>query len=128
GRLERETVPVVVARTMEILNEWTLLPSLMNFNELLASIYFNSPAAMALKADQTRAIINYYELAAQVAPDAVGEYVHQGRLMEHARRTMLVPPDVMPTPEEIARSREQAQAEQMAAVAGEAAVRAAPQL
>ena len=128
GRLERETVPIVVARTMEILHEWTLLPQLMSFNDLLASIYFNSPAAMAMKADQTRAIMNYYQLAAQVAPEAVGEYVHQGRLMEHARRTMLVPPDVMPTPEEIAAQREAQAAEQLAATAGEAAVRAAPQL
>lgn len=128
GRTERETVPVVVARGMEILNEWGLLPQLMTFNELLASIYFNSPAAMALKADQTRAVMQYYELAAAVAPNAVAEYVHQGRLLEHARRTMLVPPDVIPTPAEISASREQAAQAQLAATAGEAAVRAAPQL
>ncbi|WP_164743057.1 portal protein [Mesorhizobium sp. Z1-4] len=128
GRLERETVPVVVARSMEILNGWGLLPQLMSFNELLTSIYFNSPARMAMKADQTRAAMQYYELAATIAPQSVSEYIHKGRLLEHVRQTSVVPATILPSPEEAAAAREQAQGEQLAGVAGEATVRAAPQL
>ena len=128
GRLEREIVPVVVARSMEILNEWGLLPQLRTFNPLLTSIYFNSPSAMALKADQPRAILNYYQLAATVAPGRVAEYVSEGRLLEHARSTMLVPADVMATPQEAEAARQQQAAAALAQTAGEAAVRAAPQL
>lgn len=128
GRLERETVPVVVARSMEILNEYGLLPQLMTFNELLTSIYFNSPARMALKADQARAAMQFYELAATIAPNQVNEYVHTGRLLEHVRQTSVVPATILSSPEEAAAARQQREAEAVADVAGQAAVSAAPQL
>jgi hypothetical protein len=128
GRLNRETVAVVVPRAMEILNEWQLLPRLMSFNELLTTVHINSPMAMALKADQMSAMAKYYELVMAVAPQAAGEHVHVGRFLDHARRTTMVPADLVPTDAEIAEFRKEQAAQQLAAVGGEALVRAAPQL
>lgn len=130
GRLNRELVVPVVRRAMEILNEWRILPQLMSFNELMVSISINSPMAQALKADELQASINYYKLAAEMAmgPPQIDQFVSRVRLLERARRTLLVPPDIEPTDEEMAASAQAAETETLAAVAGEAAVKAAPQL
>lgn len=128
GRLNRETIAVIVPRSMEILAEWQLLPGLMNFNELLLSMHINSPMAAALNADQLSAMVNYYELAMGIAPEDVGEHVHPGRILEHARKALMVPADVTPTEDEIAAWRARKAQQAMMATAGAMAERAAPQL
>lgn len=128
GRLNRE-VMVVVPRAMEILNEWRLLPQLMTFNELLVSLHINSPMAAAMKADQLQAATNYYEIALAIAgPERVDEFAHKGRLLEHARTALLVPPDVVPTDDEVKQAIDERQKQQLAAMAAEMATKAAPQL
>jgi hypothetical protein len=129
GRLNRETIAVIVPRAMEILNEWRILPELMSFNELLVSMYINSPMAAALKADELSGMINYYKLALEVVgPQAIGQHIHQDRFLDRSRQIMLVKPDIVPTEAERKAASGQAAEENVAAVAGEAAVRAAPQL
>lgn len=129
GRLNRETIAVIVPRAMEILNGWKLLPELMTFNELLVTMHINSPMAAALKADELAATVNYWQLVAQVVgPERVSEKISEARLLDRARQTMLVPPDIATTPEE-EEAAVQANAERQAAmVAAQAAVKAAPQL
>lgn len=129
GRLNRETVSVIVPRAMEILNEWGLLPQLMTFNELLVTMHINSPMAVALKADQLQAAQNYYTIAAQLlGPDRVNEKVSVERFLDHARQVLLVPPDIATTPEEEKQAAEDNSKRQQAAMLGEAAVKAAPNL
>lgn len=129
GRLNRETISVIVPRAMEILNEWQLLPSLMTFNELLVSVQVNSPMAAALKADELRAMMSYYELAIAVAgPQRVSLYVQHDRMLERAREIMLVSNEIAPTPDERKKAEADIAQQEMAAVAAEMATRAAPQL
>lgn len=129
GRLNRETVGVIVPRAMEILNEWQLLPNLMSFNELLVTMHINSPMAAALKADQLRAAQNYYDLAAALyGPERANEKVSFSRFLDHARQVLLVPPDIATTEDEEKKAIEENNARQQAAVLGEAAVKAAPNL
>lgn len=129
GRLNRETIAVIVPRALEILNEWQLMPGMMNFNELLLSTQVNSPMAAALKADELRAMINYYELAATVAgPENIGKYVSIDRMLDRSREIMLVSNEVVPTPEEQKQAAVAAQEAQANAMMAEMATRAAPQL
>lgn len=130
GRLNQEIIGVVVPRALEILNEWRILPNLMNFNQLMMSMYINSPMLQALKAEELNASINYYRLALELTgtPQGAQRYVSTERLMQHARQRLLVPPDLVPTDAEIAAAEQQAEAEAAAAVLAEGAVKAAPQL
>lgn len=129
GRLNRETIQVIVPRGMEILNEWGLLPNLMAFNQLLVAMQVNSPMAAALKADELRAMTNYYELAAAVAgPENVGRYIHMDRFLDRSREIMLISNDIVPTPAEQEQAAQAAAAQQTATVAANMATRAAPQL
>lgn len=128
GRLVRETLPVVVFRTMEILAEWRILPSLLSINELLVSMSVSSPMLQMLKADEFTAVTNYFELANAVAGDRAGRYVNEERFLERGRKALLVPQDVVPTPEEQKKFDEDYAARQAQAVAAEMATRAAPQL
>lgn len=129
GRLNRETIAIIVPRAMEILNDWQLLPNLMSFNELLVTLHINSPMAAALKADELSASVNYWQLVASVVgPDRVNEKIHEARYLERARATMLVPPDIATTPAEEAEAAKAnaARAAQMQLAA--MAERAAPQI
>lgn len=128
GRLNREAIAVIVPRVMEILAEWRLLPYAMQFNELLVSMYINSPMAAALKADALQATTNYYQLAAAIDPENIGEHVHRGRLLDHARQALLVPPDVVPTEAEIVEFRKGKEQQMAAQAAAAMAERAAPQI
>lgn len=129
GRLNRETVAVIVPRAMEILNEWQLLPELMSFNELLVTLHINSPMAAALKADELSASVNYWQLvAATVGPERVNEKISEARYLERARATMLVPPDIATTPAEEAAAVQANAERQAAALAAAMAEKAAPQL
>lgn len=129
GRLHREGIAVIVPRAMEILNEWKLLPQLMTFNELLVSIYVNSPMAAALKADELQASVNYWQLVQSVVgPERTPEKIHEGRFLDRARATMLVPPDIATTPDEEKAAAEATAQRQLAMVAAEGAVKAAPQI
>lgn len=129
GRLNRETVGVVVPRAMEILNEWQLLPSLMTFNELLVTMHINSPMAAALKADQLQAAQNYYNLAATLmGPERVNEKVSVPRFLDHARQVLLVPPDLATTEDEEKQAIEDNNNRQEMALLGQAAIKAAPNM
>ena len=129
GRLNRETIGVIVPRAMEILNDWQLMPSMMNFNELILSTQVNSPMAAALKADELRAMMSYYELAIAVAgPQRASLYVHHDRMMDRAREIMIVNNEIVPTPDERKKAEQDIANQEAAAVAAEMATRAAPQL
>jgi hypothetical protein len=129
GRLNRETIAVIVPRAMEILNDWQLLPNLMSFNELLVTMYINSPMAAALKADELSASVNYWQLvAATVGPERVNEKISEARYLERARATMLVPPDIATTLEEEEAAIAANAKRQEAAIMAAMAERAAPQL
>lgn len=129
GRLNEEGIQVIVPRAMEILADWHLLPDLMSFNQLLVAMYVNSPMAQALKADELQATINYYRLAQEVVgPDNISEYVKQDVVLDRARQFMLVPSDVVPNEAERKRAADQNAARQMAAVAAQGAVKAAPNI
>ncbi|TIX76074.1 MAG: hypothetical protein E5V24_30415, partial [Mesorhizobium sp.] len=92
GRLNTEGTGVIVPRVMEILNEWRILPQLMTFNQLLVSMYINSPMAAALKADELQASVNYYRLVAEtVGPERVNEYISIDRYLDRTRNGLLVP-------------------------------------
>ncbi|MER2536883.1 MAG: portal protein [Rhizobiaceae bacterium] len=129
GRLSMEMVGVLVPRAMEILHDWTILPQLMSFNQLMVSMYINSPMIAALKADELRASSMYYELvAATVGPDRVNEWISIDRYLDRSRQGLLVPADILPTEEEAAQAKadnDQRAAMQLAATMAE---RAAPQL
>lgn len=129
GRLNAEGPQVLVPRVMEILHEWRILPELMSFNQLLVSMYINSPMAAALKADELQASINYYQLVASVVgPERVGEYISIDRFLDRTRAGMLVPPDIPTTEAERKQAADKAAAQQALAVAAEGAVRAAPNI
>jgi hypothetical protein len=129
GRLNMEGVGVIVPRAMEILAEWKLLPALMSFNALLTSMYINSPMAAALKADQLKASVNYYQIvAATVGQDRVNEYISVDRYLDRTRAGLLVPTDIVTTPAEQKAAQDANAQRQAAAVAAEAAVKAAPNL
>lgn len=129
GRLNRETVAVIVPRAMEILNDWRLMPELMTFNELLVTMHINSPMAAALKADELSASVNYWQLVASVVgPERVNEKISEDRYLERARGTMLVPPDIVTTPDEEKAAIKANAERQMQAMAAAMAERAAPQI
>lgn len=129
GRLNRETVAVIVPRAMEILNEWQILPQLMSFNELLVTMSINSPMAAALKADELQASINYYQIVAQtVGPERVNEYISTDRYLDRTRGTLLVPPDIAATDDEKAQAIKDNAARQQQAMLAEAAIKAAPNM
>lgn len=129
GRLNRELVAVCVPRTMEILNEWKLLPNLMSFNELLVTMHINSPMAAALKADELQASVNYYQVvAATVGADRVNEKIAIDRYLDRTRAGLLVPPDIVTTPEEEKAAIKQNTERQALQLAAAMAEKAAPQL
>lgn len=129
ARLNQEGTGVIVPRVMEILNEWRILPELMSFNQLLVSMYINSPMAAALKADELQASVNYYRLVAEtVGPERVNEYISIDRYLDRTRAGLLVPPDIPTTEEEQKQAAAENAARQAAMVAAEAAVKAAPNL
>lgn len=129
GRLNREMVAVIVPRAMEILAEWRILPQLMSFNELLVSMYINSPMSMALKADELTGMVNYYQLVASVVgPERVAEYINVDVYLDRTRQIMGVKSDIVATPADKQTAQAQAANENLTALAGEAAIKAAPQL
>jgi len=129
GRLINEIMPVLVPRTIEILNEWGLVQLPVPLNPLLYAINVVSPMAMALKADQLMAATNYAQLVSQVAgPEQFSRFVHLDRFMARARESLLVDVDVTPTPQEIAAAEQQANQAQAAQAMMAMGERAAPQL
>ena len=130
GRLNRETVAVIVPRAMEILAEWRILPNMMSFNELLVSMYINSPLAAALKADELTGMVNYYQLVVSVRgqQQLTSRDIQLDRFLDRARNIMLVKPDIVPTEAELKAAEGQNATDNLTALAGEAAVRASPQL
>ncbi|MCF6120532.1 portal protein [Mesorhizobium muleiense] len=129
GRLNTEGTGVIVPRVMEILNEWKILPQLMTFNQLLVSMYINSPMAAALKADELQAAVNYYRLVAEtVGPQRVNEYISVDRYLDRTRNGLLVPIDIVTTPDEQKAAVEANAQREAEAIAAQAAIKAAPQL
>ena len=103
----------------------------MSFNQLMTTMYINSPMIAALKADELRASTMYYELVsatAQANGRSVGEFISLDRYLDRSRQGLLVPSDIVATEDEATAAREQAAQQQMMAVAGSMAERAAPQL
>lgn len=129
GSLVREIMPVLVPRTIEILNEWGLVQLPLPLNELIYSVEVVSPMTQALKADQLMATVQYVELASALfATPGIDQLARRDRLREIVRHALQVDPELVPTEQEMAQAAEAQAAEQAAQVAGEAAVRAAPQL
>ena len=129
ARLNQEGTGVIVPRVMEILNEWEILPQLMTFNQLLVTMYINSPMAAALKADELQASVNYYRLVAEtVGTERVNEYISIDRYLDRTRAGLLVPPDIPTTDDEKKQAVADNAARQATQLAAEAAVKAAPNL
>lgn len=129
GRLNEESIGVIVPRAMEILNEWQLLPDLMSFNQLLVSMSINSPMAAALKADGLAAAVNYHQLVVATAgPERVEEFINFERFTELGRQALLVPSEVVPTEPERVAAVDSLAARRQAEVAAQMATKAAPQL
>lgn len=129
GRLNLEAVGVIVPRAMEILTEWRILPQLMNFDQLLVSMYINSPMAAALKADELQASVNYYQIvAATVGPDRVNEKISIDRYLDRTRAGLLVPSDIVTTEDEEKQAINDNAEARAKALAAEMASKAAPNL
>ncbi|CDX54563.1 conserved hypothetical protein [Mesorhizobium plurifarium] len=129
GRLSIEGIGVIVPRAMEILAEWRILPQLMSFNQLMTTMYIASPMMAALKNDQLAASVKYYQVvAATVGPQRVNEFIAIDRYLDRTRNGLLVPVDIVPTPEEKKAAQDENARQQALAVAAEAAVKAAPNL
>ncbi|YBV97535.1 portal protein [Phyllobacteriaceae bacterium JZ32] len=130
GRLVNEITPVIVPRSIEILNEWGLIQMPIPLNPLLYALNVVSPMAMALKADRLQASANYVAIAAEIGggPQNLGRYVNLDRYMKQTREALIVDPDIVPTPQEIEQAMAAAQQQQLAAQLGAMGERAAPQL
>lgn len=130
GRLSHETMPVIVPRSMEILNEWRILPRVISFNQLLLSMYVNSPMWSALKADELSGMVNYLQLVATVRAQeqVIARDISVDRFLENARGIMRVTPDIVATEAERKAAEGQTAEDQVTAVLGEGLVRAAPQI
>ncbi|TGP93836.1 MULTISPECIES: portal protein [unclassified Mesorhizobium] len=127
GRLNLEGTQVIVPRAMEILAEWRILPELMSFNALMTSMYINSPMMAALKADQLKASVQFYQIVAAVrGVDRVNEEIAIDRYLDRTRNGLLVPTDILTTSQEREAAKQQNDAREQAAVAAQAAIKAAP--
>ena len=129
GSCARETMPVVTARAIEILNEWGIIDMPLPINQAIYAVDVVSPMAQALKADRLMATVQYVEMMAALdQTPGLDRIARRARLQELAAAAMQVDPDLIPSAEEIAAARQAEAGERVAAIAGEAAVRAAPQL
>lgn len=129
GRLTNELLPVVVPRSIEILNEWGILRTPIPKNPLIYGMSVRSPMMQALKADKMQASVNYAEVAnSLVGPDMLPYYVSLDRTLDRVRDGMLIEDDIVPTEQERQAFLQQRAQTQMAQQAGAMAERAAPQL
>jgi len=129
GRLINEIMPVLVVRTIEILNEWGLVQMPLPLNPLLYSINVVSPMAMAMKADGLVAATNYAQLVMQIAgQEQFARFVHLDRFVARAREALLVDPDITPTRQEVAQADEMQQQQQALNAMMTMGEAAAPQL
>lgn len=129
GSLVREIMPVLVPRTIEILNEWGIVQLPLPLNELVYSVEVVSPMTQALKADQLMAAVQYVELTSQLfATPGLDAIARRDKLREITRHALQVNPDLVPTEQEVEAAAQAQAGEQLAQIAGEAAVRAAPQM
>jgi hypothetical protein len=118
GRLVHEGVVPLVKRCVEIAYELGLLPNEVNIDDFILRVEVRSPMAMARQQMLSESVLQYLQIAAQVyadQPGMVDQMVKRDVAMAHVAKALMVPHDVVPTPEE----REeiaQAQAEQQAAM------------
>lgn len=127
GSIMNEIMPVLVPRTMEILNEWGIIKTAVPVNRLLHEVNVVSPMAQALKADELQSMVQYVELMTGLMSNPMLPQAARTDVIEKAaRQALMVTSDIVPDPAEIAASQAGQAADQVAAVAGEAAVRAAP--
>ncbi|MDZ7822574.1 MAG: hypothetical protein U5K75_00045 [Ahrensia sp.] len=100
-----------------------------SINDLLYSIEVISLMTMAVKADELQRAVQYVELTnALFEMPHTGKAVNHERMLEHARMAMMIDPTLIPTAEELQAQQSQENQEMMAQMAGQAAIRAAPQL
>ncbi len=128
GRLIEEIMPVIVPRTIEILNEWGLIQMPIPLNPLLYALSVVSPMAQAMKADKMMASSQYYQIVSTLAGPQAGRYVNLDRYLEQTREALIVDPIILPTDAEIQAAEEQANQEQIGAALATMGERAAPQI
>lgn len=129
GRIIEELMPVIVPRTMEILNDWGILQAPLPINQLIYSIGVKSPMMLAMQAEKLQAAANYYDLVAgMVGPENAALHVNLDRMLDIVREGLQVPATVQPTERERQQFLADRQKQQAAAAAAQFADRAAPQL
>lgn len=128
GRLIEEIMPVIVPRTIEILNEWGLVQMPIPLNPLLYALSVVSPMAQAMKADKMMASSQYYQIASTLAGPQVGRFINLDRYLEQTREALIVDPYILPTDDEAAQSVQEANDAQTGAAIAAMGERAAPQL
>lgn len=129
GSMVRETMPVLAARSTEILNEWGLVQMPLPLNELLYSVDVVSPMASALKVDRLMATINYVEVTtALLQLPGLDKVVRRQAMLDAVRLALMIDPEMVPTEAELQAAETDEANEALAAVAAEGAVKAAPQM
>ncbi len=129
GRLWRETMPVLVPRSAEILSEFGYLDSLFSLNELLVSIGVRSPMASALKAEKMINLANYFEaIVGLFGEEMAPAYVNRETVAEDFAEALMIDKRHIPTEDQKAEHMQQVQAQREAAFAAEALTKAAPQI
>ncbi len=129
SRMVREFVPVIAARSLEILNEWQLIPNRYSANGLLSKISVRSPLKMAENAMKLEGMLGYRNLVLETAgPQRLEEFINLAALFGHARDTLQVSHDVVPSNDEQKAAQAAMQSQELASVAGQMGIKAAPQL
>lgn len=129
GSIVRDLMPVVTARSIEILNEWGIVKMPLPINELLYSVDVVSPMASALKTDRLMATINYVEVTnALLSLPHLDKVAKRQTLLDTVRLALMVDPTLVPSAAEVKAAEDAEKQEAVAALAGEAAVKAAPQM
>lgn len=129
GSIVRELMPCVVARSIEILNDWGIMRMPLPVNELLYSVGVVSPMASALKADRLMATIQYVEMTnALFDLPHLDKVAKRQQLLDAIRLALMIDPELVPSEAEVQQAQQDENEQQAAAVAAEGAVRAAPQL
>lgn len=127
GSVINGVMPVIAPRVIEILNEWGIIQTAVPINRLIQEVSVVSPMAMALKADELQATIQYVELmSALMANPATPQVARVDEIARSARAALMINPAIVPSEDEVAAAQQGQAAQQLDAVLGEAAVRAAP--
>jgi Bacteriophage head to tail connecting protein len=128
-RLWREVHPDIVPRCAEILNSFSYLRGLMDFNELIVGVGIRSPMAAAIAAEQIGNIAKYAELVtAFVGPQKLPEHLIIDDTLDDIAEGLQVPKSRVPDGEQRLGIRQALQQQMQQQQLAEAAVKAAPQV